>query len=115
MPSTQLSRKRQKTRGCRDQGGWGYSKRLAKRLFTITGTFVIPGRGIVLLPGLLPVGDERFKVGDPILLMHPDGLEIRTNIGGLELPYPNAKHEVLILLTEIGKGDIPAGTEVWSA
>jgi len=88
---------------------------LAQRLFTVTGTFTIPGRGIVLLPGLLPSGDERFKVGDPVLLRHPNGLEIRSNIGGLELPHPNPKHEVLILLTEIGKDDVPAGTEVWSA
>jgi hypothetical protein len=87
---------------------------LARRLLTVTDTFSIRGRGIVLVPGLLPVGDERFKVGDPVLLRHPDGSETCTNIGGLELLCPNQKREVSILLIELGKDDVPVGTEVWS-
>ena len=82
---------------------------------TVNYVSSIRGRGVVLFPGLVPVGDERFKVGDPVLMRRPDGSEIKTNIGGLELPYPNPKHEVLILLTELSKGDVPVRTEVWSA
>jgi hypothetical protein len=80
---------------------------LARRLFTVSDTFTLRGHGLVLVPGLHPVGEERFRVGDSILLKRPDGLEIRTTIGGLELPTPNPKHEVVIMLTELSKGDVP--------
>jgi hypothetical protein len=63
----------------------------------------------------VPVDDEHFRVGDPILLRRPDGLEIKTNIDGLELPYPNPKGEVLIMLKDLVKDDVPIGTEVWSS
>jgi hypothetical protein len=63
----------------------------------------------------VPVDDEHFRVGDPILLPRPDGLEIKTNIDGLELPYPNPKGEVLIMLNGLVKDDVPIGTEVWSS
>lgn len=35
----------------------------------------VQDRGIVLLPELRPVGDERFRVGDPLRLRRPDGSE----------------------------------------
>jgi hypothetical protein len=85
-----------------------------RRLFTVTDTFNVTGRGIVLAPGLMPIGDERFRIGDPILLRRPDGMEIATHIDGLELPHPNPKYEVLILIKELVKDDVPIGTEVWS-
>jgi len=85
-----------------------------RRLFTVRHTFTVTGHGLVLVPGLIPVGGERFKVGDPILLRFPGGLETRTSIGALEVPLPNPEHEVLIILKEFVKSDVPAGTEVWS-
>lgn len=92
-----------------------YSGRLAqRRLFTVTDTFTVTGRGIVLVPGLVPIGDERFSVGDPILLRCPDGLEVMTNIAGLEFPHPNPNYEMLILLKDFRADDVPVGTEVWS-
>jgi len=97
------------------QTEYGYSEHLARRLFTVSDAFEIQGHGLVLVPGLHPVGDEHFRVGDSIFLRRPDGLEIGTTIGGLELPTPNPKYEVVIMLTELSKGDVPVGTEVWSA
>lgn len=85
-----------------------------RRLFTVTDTFLIPDRGLVLVPGIAPVGDERFNVGDSLLLKRPDGIEALTTIGGLELLHPNPNHEVTILLSEFGKDVVPPGTEVWS-
>jgi len=91
-----------------------HSERLAqRRVFTVTDTFTVTGRGLVLLPGLIPIGTERFRAGDPILLRSPNGRETRTSIGALELPHPNPKCEVLIMLKEIAKDDVPIGTEVW--
>jgi len=92
-----------------------HSERLPqRRLFTVTDTFTVTRRGLVLLPGLIPIGTERFKAGDPILLRSPDGRETRTSIGALELPHPNPENEVLIMLRDLARDDVPVGTEVWS-
>jgi hypothetical protein len=85
-----------------------------RRLFAVTDTFTVTGRGLVLIPGLIPIDDEHFKAGDPILLRSPDGRETRTSIDALELPHPNLKNEVLIMLRDLVKDDVPVGTEVWS-
>jgi hypothetical protein len=87
---------------------------MRRRLFTVTETFTVPGRGIVLIPGIAPVGNERFQVGDPLLLKRPDGMEIPTTIGSLEFLCPNTKNEVVVMLHQFGKNDVPVGTEVWS-
>jgi hypothetical protein len=87
---------------------------MRRRLFVVEDTFAIRGRGLVLVPGVLPEGDECFQVGDPILLHKPDGSAIATRIGGLELLCPNPRGDVLIMLKELAKADVPVGTEVWS-
>jgi hypothetical protein len=87
---------------------------MERRLFTVTDTFLIQDRGLVLVPGIAPVDDESFRVGDALLLKRPDGVEITTTIGGLELLCPNPKNEVVVMLHEFGKEDVPLGTEVWS-
>jgi hypothetical protein len=87
---------------------------MPRRLFTVTETFMVPGRGIVLIPGIAPVGNERFRVGDPLLLKRPDGREIPTTIGSLEFLCPNPRNEVVVMLPQFGNEDVPAGTEVWS-
>jgi hypothetical protein len=87
---------------------------MARQLFTVTETFSVPGRGIVLIPGISPVGNERFRVGDALLLKRPDGTEIMTAIGGLEFLTPNPNHELTVMLKQLDKNDVPAGTGVWS-
>jgi hypothetical protein len=89
--------------------------RMARLLFRVTEVFTVQTRGIVLLPKLNFVGDERFRVGDPLLLKRPDGTEIDTTIGAVELLKPVGQPcEPVIMLTELGKQDVPIGTEVWS-
>jgi hypothetical protein len=83
-------------------------------LLTVEYTFDITGRGVVITPGLKPIGEERFKIGDPLTLKTPDGKVIHTEIGSLQLPNPNPKHKLWIMLTKLKKSDIPIGTEVWS-
>lgn len=84
-------------------------------LFKVEDTFLIAGRGLVPIPGIIPIGDERFRVGDPILLKRPNGSTISTNIGGLEFCCPHLRNDVVILLRGLTKADIPIGTEIWSA
>jgi hypothetical protein len=84
-------------------------------LFTVTGTFTVQGRGIVLLPELRPVGDEHFRVAYPLRLRRPDGTEDLVPIGGLEFLKPlSGKCQLVVMLLGKEKGYVPIGTEVWS-
>jgi hypothetical protein len=85
---------------------------MARRVFNVADTFTIRGRGVVLLPGLTPINDERFRVGDPLLLKRPDGVEFCAWISGIELF--SGTPEVPVLLNGLTKEDVPLGTEVWS-
>jgi len=87
---------------------------MSRHLFTVEDTFLIRGRGLVLVPGIIPRGEERFRAGDPIALVMPDGSSARVNIGSLELLNPNTRGGVPIVLKEASKKDVPVGTEVWS-
>jgi hypothetical protein len=87
---------------------------MARILFTVGDRFLVQGRGLVAVPGIVPQGSECFRVGDPLLLRHPDGSVLRTAIGGLELLDPNPNHEVVVLFKDLSKDDVPVGTEVWS-
>ena len=85
---------------------------MPRRVFTVADTFTIRGRGVVLLPGLLPIEDERFRIGDVLLLKRTDGTEKRVTISGLDLF--SGTPEVPVLLDGLEKSDVPVGTEVWS-
>ena len=88
---------------------------MARRLFTVEDTFLISGRGLVPIPGIVPEGEERFRVGDAIMLRRPDGSLLAWEIGGLEiLTGGPPHHDVVLLLKGLGKEDVPIGTEVWS-
>jgi hypothetical protein len=87
---------------------------IARRLILVEDTFELPGRGLVLVPGIIPEGDEAFRAGDAIELRRPDGKVETIQIGSLELPTPNPEHQVLVLLQGFVKEDVPVGTEVWS-
>jgi hypothetical protein len=80
----------------------------------VEDTFLIAGRGLVLVPGIIPIEDERFRVGDLVMLRRPDGTIMSTAIGELELICPNPRHDVVIVLKGLTREDVPVGTEVWS-
>jgi len=97
------------------QRTWSYHDSEVRLLFTVSQTFTIQGRGVSLLPELRPVGEERFKMGDPLRLKRPDGTGELTKIGGIELATVlNAPCKVLVLLSSKSREDVPIGTEVWS-
>src|SRR5689334_20273350 len=87
---------------------------MARLLFTVTDRFYIAGRGLIPVPGIVPAANERFRVGDPLLLKRPDGSEISSRIGGIEMPNPNPGPVIVFNLPELKKDDVPVGTQVWS-
>jgi hypothetical protein len=88
---------------------------MARRLYVVEAIFVIPRRGIALYPGIVPEEEERWQVGNTVLLKRPDGSSFLWQIAGLEMCYPPPpNHAVTVLLKGLGKEDVPIGTEVWS-
>jgi hypothetical protein len=90
---------------------------MARRLFVVEDTFFIKRRGLVLVPGIVPQAKERFRVGDPIVLKRPDGPRLESTIGGIEIiscSPPRPGTDVVILLKNLDKAEVPIGTEVWS-
>ena len=86
---------------------------MARKLFNVEDSFTVHHRGTMLLPGLIPEGDERFRIGDTLRLRRPDGTELRVAVDGFDFfhPGPNGEYAVLIALP---KAEVPRGTEVWS-
>jgi hypothetical protein len=92
-------------------------KSLAQRLFVVSGTFTVFGRGIALLPGVSKYEPgPRVGQGMSIELRRPDGTILWTKIRGIEWfqtpPQPTAP---LLMPPEIAKEEVPVGTEVWLA
>ncbi len=87
---------------------------MARRLFIVEDVFTIHRRGIVLVPGIVPQGDERFCIGDALRLRHPDGSELPATIDGIDLFNLDAHGGFAIVLV-LPKSEVPIGTEVWSA
>jgi hypothetical protein len=90
-------------------------RNLARILFKIEHVFSIPGRGLVLTPGIKPEGGECFYAGNVIEIRKPDGALVRTTISSLELLCLNPNKTVVVLLPEsFNKEDVPIGSEIWS-
>ncbi len=90
---------------------------MARRLFTVEDRFSIKGRGLVPVPGIVPQGAERFRVGDPIMIRRPDGSCLGSTIAGIEMVHaspPRPKNEIVIVLKDLSKEDVPIGSEIWS-
>ncbi len=90
---------------------------MARCLLIVEDTFSIKGRGLVPVPGIVLQGEERLRIGDPILLKRPDGSFLHWRIGGIEMicsSPPRPKGEMHILLQGLNKDDVPVATEVWS-
>lgn len=79
-----------------------------KFLFKVEQTFLITGRGVILLPGL---GDKvkHIRTGEKIKLIRPDKTTLETIITGITF---EGKHDICVG-KDISKDDIPIGTEVW--
>jgi hypothetical protein len=89
---------------------------VGRLLFIVQHVVTIKGRGVALIPGIVPEEGEAFRVGDPLELRRPDGSVIKTRIGSLELldPRPRPDEATVMLPISVTTPDVPVGTEVWS-
>ena len=88
---------------------------MARLLFVVEDTFFIKGRGLVLVPGIVPQGEER--IGDTLVFKRPDGSHLKWTIGGFEMIHctpPKQTTDMFIVLKGLNQDDVPIGSEVWS-
>jgi hypothetical protein len=86
---------------------------MSRHLFTVEETFTIRGRGTGLMPGIVPEGGERLRIGDALRLRRPDGSEVEATIDGIE--FFGIQTGTYPIVVRLPKLDVPLGTEVWSA
>lgn len=73
------------------------------------------GNRLVLGPGVNGSETGYLRPKTVVELVCPDGSSFTTNIVGIELVIPNHRGKYPIALSkEIGKGNIPIGTQVWT-
>lgn len=87
-------------------------------LFLVEDAFQITGRGCVLVPGpSAEQGSQRIRIGDRLRLRKPDGDCFDTAIEGVEMigrrPAPHVITLPILLPSDVTKGDVPVGTQVW--
>ena len=94
---------------------------MSQFLFKICDTFQIANRGLVVATDLKE-GDARakgirLKVGDILELRRPDGSRVMSKIAGIGMLNPYVPNRPLdfLLSAELGKKDVPVGTEAWSS
>jgi hypothetical protein len=86
---------------------------MGRLLFTVEDTFAIRERGTILVPGI-PLGeDDRWHIGDALVLRRPDGSVIETTIRGVDI-HSRRPISDLPVLVPAAEEEIPVGTEVWS-
>ena len=86
---------------------------MSRRLLIVTDRFAIRGCGLVPAPGFLPLSHERFQAGDPLLLKRPDGSVVHATIASLRVDDKSPSHEVVLMLKDLTRDDVPIGTQVW--
>jgi translation elongation factor EF-Tu-like GTPase len=82
-------------------------------LFTVEDCFKITGRGTVVAANRPPNLPD-LKVGEKIVLIQPEGREIKTEIAGIEMVVTvSGVKKIALLIKDITKEDVPVGTEVF--
>jgi len=85
-------------------------------LFKVEDVFDLSGRGCVLAPQIFSNVDVKVHAKDQLQLRTPDGKVLDTHIASIELGKPqdgSPCRAFIMLPRELGKEDIPIGTEVW--
>ena len=91
---------------------------MRQKLFTIEDSFIITGRGIVVV-GKLEANSPPCRIGNKIVLVNPSKIELVTEISGLEqiklidIEHFNSNKIGIMLKGVTKKEDAPVGTEVF--
>ena len=76
--------------------------------------FFIKERGLSIEPGISSNYSRPVNVGDDLLLVRPDGSELRTTVAGIPLGLSKDNAGIPILLSiSLRPEDVPLGTTVY--
>jgi hypothetical protein len=75
-------------------------------LFKVEDSFIVPERGLILVPGL---GEKKAAIGDKVKIVRPDRSTIETTIRGISFN----EHRDILVGPNLPKEDVPNGSEVW--
>ncbi len=84
-------------------------------LSRIRDVFDIEGRGCVIWPGIPLLSSIRVKIGDPIVIVQPDGTRIETQVRGIEMASgssPDRSFIPILVDQSLQKADLPVGSEI---
>lgn len=85
---------------------------MREKLFIIEDHFQIKGRGLIIT-GKRRKNPAELRIGTQLFIRRPDGKEIETKVGSIEmLNPPNFKNEA-ILVHNLTKDDLPIGSSVF--
>ena len=89
---------------------------MRQKLFTIDDNFNIAGRGIVVTGELEP-NSPSCRIGSIVVLIHPNGNELVTEINGIEqIKLTNIenfnRNKIGVMFKDVTKKDVPVGTIV---
>lgn len=93
---------------------------MSRELFTVKYSFVLQGRGLVIVPEPA-IDSEVLDAGDPIVLKRNDGSELSTNVSSIEIISGRDKSMqprstfAIVLPKRFTRDDVPVGCSVWSA
>jgi hypothetical protein len=84
-------------------------------LFTVEEVIFIKDLGAVLYPGVSS-SDPHPKPGQQIIVLRPDGTELKTTIKGYPMINRKGHNEshAIVLPKNIKADEVPAGSQIWS-
>lgn len=86
---------------------------MQKLLCKIERVFFFKDLGLVIEPGITAL-DSKVMVGAKLLLVRPDGSELRTTVASIPLGLHDLENGIPILLSkEVEPADAPLGTMVY--
>ena len=93
---------------------------MSRELFSVKHSFVLDGRGLVVVPDPAIDGDV-LAAGDPIIVKHCDGSELSATVSSIEIISGRDESMqpmstfAIVLPKRFTRDDVPVGCSVWSA
>ena len=84
----------------------------------IEEVFDLTGRGCVIAPGISKETECTVLIGSPLIIVCPDGTELKTTVKGIEMINSIKKpvrFNPILLPRDIEKGQLPKGSKVYLA
>ena len=85
---------------------------MREKIFIIEDHFQIKGRGVIIT-GKTEKKSTELRIGTPIIICRPDGKEIETKVGGIDIFNPPNFKNVAILVHNLTKDDLLIGSSVF--